>query len=163
MTDPYASHLPVTARMVADCMEMWPELPVLELGCGHYSTPLLEAMCWKRAPFHVYASDANWLQHFTTKAAFDKRIALESWDEFELTEDYSFCLLDNEELVVDRAKRLDYLLDKCRVVVMHDWRTDSRVVLPQTRSHVIYTRYTPWTLIASRHLTLAATTLWDIS
>ena len=163
MNDPYASHIPVTARMLTDCLELWPDLPVLELGCGHYSTPMIEAMCWKRAPVHVYAADAEWLQKFSDHRYPNRRVLLEDWNGFELQEDYSFCLLDNEELVVDRAKRLDYLLDRCRIVVMHDWRTDPRVVLPKTLSHVVYKKYTPWTLIASRNIGLAAMGVWDLT
>lgn len=56
--DLWATHLPVLAACVANTTG-----PVLELGCGHYSTRLLHALCRNR---QLLTIDANpvWLEKF---------------------------------------------------------------------------------------------------
>jgi hypothetical protein len=59
-SDPYATHSPVLTAMLAATAG-----PVLELGCGNYSTPILHEMCKAMGRQLVSVeSDYEWLNKF---------------------------------------------------------------------------------------------------
>ena len=57
--DPYATHQPLLMLAVANTKG-----PILELGAGHYSTPLLHAFSRYRGLITL-DSDADWLERFS--------------------------------------------------------------------------------------------------
>ena len=59
MIDPYSTHQPSLMLAVANTVG-----PILELGAGHYSTPLLHALSSGRRRLITADSDSDWLHKF---------------------------------------------------------------------------------------------------
>ena len=110
--DPYATH---QRLLIAAVMQT--KGPIVEMGCGDYSTPLLAEIAGiQKRPFTVYTTAEQWGAKY--RALADVHI-LHSWDQYP----YPKCgltLLDNEEYVRDRKKHVPRLLDTSAVVVCHD-------------------------------------------
>jgi hypothetical protein len=54
----YGSHLPILSRVIGACSG-----PILELGMGLYSTPLLDMMCFEdKRPLVSYDNDPVWFK-----------------------------------------------------------------------------------------------------
>lgn len=68
--DLWASHLPVLVAAVAATRG-----PVLELGAGWYSTPVLHALCHGGRRLVTVETDAAWLVHFADLATANHRLA----------------------------------------------------------------------------------------
>ncbi len=134
--DPYATHVPVLAWALQETRHS--ELPILELGCGDYSTPMLA----HSARVHVCSTDPEWSGRYLQwpNVIVHK---LHTWDEFFINQRYRMAFLDNEQHVKDRVKMLDMLLDYADIVVMHDWR--SNLTPPPTAKSGIYTALEPYT------------------
>ena len=146
--DPYATHVPVTALALVRTAEIAPGLPILECGCGDYSSPMIHLLKGGRE-HHIYSSDPLWSDRFTDIA--DRIVKIEpvqphKWGKWYVQERYGLCLMDSEELVVHRAKQIPRLLDGCLVVVMHDARAS---MLGTAEYEYLYNRYSPWTWIGS--------------
>ena len=113
--EPYASHAAVTAAAAVHALRAWPELPLVELGVGHYSTPLLRGIARQFGGRVVsYASDAAWAAHFG-----DVEIVAD-WDAWRPPEACGLALVDNEQLCVDRWPHLARLAEAAKIVVVHD-------------------------------------------
>ncbi len=149
MIDPYATHLGPTVLAAVRSGVLFPGSLIVELGCGDYSTPVLTAIAAAQdRTYHCFASDAKWLQRYDVPSTL-----VASWDE----QDYPACgmaLLDSEELVVNRVRRLEPLAKAAKIVVMHDAREDLDWdwIGDQFRYLAIATAYRPWTLVASREV-----------
>lgn len=159
--DGYATHLPALVFAAQLAVHEFPTLPFIELGCGHYSTRILQAFGMH---VDVVSTDQEWGAQFEDDSGIEMHY-IDSWvpKPFPLPHYHKFvpqqgsrgwglCMLDNEELVVDRIKNLPVLLQLCRLVVMHDWREELKV--PDCLGHVIYKKYRPWTIVMSRYLNL---------
>lgn len=120
--DAFATHLETTIRCGLECLCRWPDLPLLELGCGEYSTPVLAALARQyKSRLDVVSTDAQWLERF---AFLDSpalvRTHITSWSEFTAGKSYSLVLLDNEQRVRDRVTLAEELASSTRVLVLHD-------------------------------------------
>lgn len=146
--DPYSTHIPVTALALHKTAELFATMPILECGCGDYSTPMIELL--KNGRRHdIYSSDQLWHDRYQDIA--DKIVHVNAeqphkWGEYELFEDYGLCLMDSEELTVYRRQQIPGLLKVCRVVVMHD---ASAALTKCADYNYIYNRYSPWTWVGS--------------
>lgn len=110
----WGTHLPVLAAMVAIARPG----PVLELGAGHYSTPLLHAMCRALGTRLVTIdSDPRWLRKFRSLATLGHRICDRSAYAF-ADEDWSVALVDNA--MGERAGDIIALANRAELVVVHD-------------------------------------------
>ena len=146
--DPYSTHIPITALALAKTAELFPDLPIIECGCGDYSSPMIQLLKGKRS-HTIYSSDAVWSKKFKDLADLIvpvSPISVHQWGEFSINKQYGLCLMDSEELVVYRAKHIPALLEKCKVVVMHDARANMCDV---GKFNYIYNLYLPWTWIGS--------------
>lgn len=87
--------------------------PILELGCGDYSTPVLAAIAAHLGvPFSFMSSAPEWAAKYAGGTIVDwATVAFPPAD---------VVFLDNEELTRDRIKHLPALAKTSRVVVMHD-------------------------------------------
>ena len=145
--DPYSTHVAVTAMALQRTGELFPKMPIMECGCGDYSTPV----CWMMAKgrrLDVYSADPSWSDRYRGIAnviPVPMRGAKE-WGKYDIHREYGLCLLDSEESVVNRAKQVPRLLKAAKVVVMHDSRED---VIPDARFCAVFTVYRPWTWIGS--------------
>ena len=122
--DPYATHQEATVVCALHSGVQWPSSPILELGCGNYSTPLLAAITKTQArKLVVMASSDAWLGQFEYLQGEQielKHINSESWPRVTLKSGWGMVLVDNEQRVVDRLRIVKRLATKSHVVVLHD-------------------------------------------
>lgn len=146
--DPYATHLPVTTTALEKTAELFPDLPILECGCGDYSTPLFQSL--KAGRRHdIYSSDPSWSDKYIDVAdriIFVPEVGSHKWGEFELECPYGLCLMDSEEFVAHRKGHIPRLLDCCKVVVMHD---AAAAMLGWAQYDYLYDKLSPKTWIGS--------------
>jgi hypothetical protein len=151
--DPYSTHLYFTVLALKKTGEIYPDLPILECGCGDYSSPVISALRGPRSHV-IYSADPEWASRYEGLAEV-RHVALEApkkWAEPDIPSGWGLCLMDSEESVVNRAARIPELLDKCKVVVMHDARED---VIPKAKYSALLTVYRPWTWIGSNEVDVA--------
>ena len=149
--DPYSTHIPVTALALHMTGKLFPGLPILECGCGDYSTPMIELLKGGRR-HDILSCDPTWsdmYQDVADKIIPVQPIAPHRWGEYSLDDEYGLCLLDSEELTVYRRGQVPRLLESCRVVVMHD---ASAPLMQLAEFSYMYNRYAPWTWVGSNHV-----------
>jgi len=115
-TQPYrGSHIPVLSKLVS-----MTEGPILELGCGFYSTTFLHWACFPtRRKLVSYENNPRWWPFARQfKADFHDVILVEDWDKINISTPWTIAFLDhapNERRVQElrRLRHVDY-------VVIHD-------------------------------------------
>ena len=113
--DPYATHLPLLSLAVARCTEYWPELPILELGCGDYSTPVITAIHGR--PHEVWTASRDW----AAKYRYPRITLVDNWSEMMFSHGaWSLVFVDNEEHSRNRATRVRMALPYAQIVMTHD-------------------------------------------
>jgi hypothetical protein len=130
--------------------------PVLELGAGYYSTPLLHALCVATGrELLTVDTDRGWIDRLMSLSSPNHRlVALARWDELaELTHSklWSVIFVDHapaERRVVD----IEQLADKTDLMVVHDsehsiYNYEPTFALFKNRFD--YKRMMPWTTILS--------------
>lgn len=95
---------------------------LVELGCGFYSTPLLDSIAYSRKlRFKCFYQDQDWQNKISKLCPNTEFIKVNNWKEWKLQEDCFLCLLDNEQLCVDRFKQIDKcLFERSKYIVVHD-------------------------------------------
>jgi len=145
----YATHLPLLAACVAHTTG-----PVLEVGMGTFSTPVLHAMCAERGGRALCSleSDPAWYQEYIHYATEWHRLFLvSSWAEAEIERAWDVALVDHTppiRRVVDIAR----LRPWARLIVVHD--TENRCyayepLLTTFKYRVEWQGYSPWTSVVS--------------
>ena len=143
--DPFATHQEaLMAALAAHSGD------VLELGCSHFSTPIIRAVTKATGAKFVIASSG--------KEAFDKFrdqcdefIVVADWRKWTPEREYAVCLLDNEQTTWERYQHFPALLGKCRCVVVHD--ADRYAKFPgwpellDRTPHTWYRKYLPHTVV----------------
>ena len=148
--DPYSTHIPVTALALQKTGELFPELPILECGCGDYSTPMIWLMRGQREHV-IYSADPQWSSRYRHIARIH-RVMLDEpkrWAKVDIPDGWGLCLMDSHESVANRIQHIPALLDGCKVVVMHDARED---MVPEAKYGVVFRSYRPWTWIGSNEV-----------
>ena len=111
----FATHLPALAGCVAHT-----DGPVLELGSGLYSTPVLHAMCQGR---ELVTTDSNaaWLDRLRYMESDTHRfVHVEDWERLPLLDrDWSVALVDQSP-GRSRARTIARLKDRAEFIVVHD-------------------------------------------
>ena len=140
------SHYPVLAAAVARTTG-----PVLELGCGWGSTPMLRAMCRvMNRKLESYDTDKEWADKFGVPVVQDQR-----WDLWEpLEKHYGVIFIDCSpgEIRRDLAVRLK---DQATFQVLHDHEAGSaaayyyETILEYFKYNETYRMLRPHTLILS--------------
>lgn len=116
--------------------------PIVEFGCGNYSTPLLSVIARRTGrQFVMVSSDREWAQAFTRYAddylllpgagknpgAWLDRGRLDHLLAGMVTDDkIGLLFMDNEQAVKDRVQTVLHCADHCRMVVMHDAQVTHR-------------------------------------
>lgn len=152
--DSYATHLPLLTACVAATQG-----PVLELGCGLYSTPVLHALCLNR-PLTSLEYDAEWLKRFeqfrsarhTVTLTEDFAAAIDA----NLTPRWSVALIDQQPAAT-RVPSIVRLRRRVDLFVIHD--SHHRLygyepTLTQFKYRVEWQRYQPWTTVVSDTMNL---------
>jgi len=115
--DPYATHMAVLAACA-----MRAEGPVLELGVGFYSTPLLHVICAMRGLRLVSVDKVHaWLERFgrLRGPAHELRIASMPADAPDLAQSaWGLAFVDNAQS--ERAPWIAALADRADLIVAHD-------------------------------------------
>lgn len=157
--DPYSTHLVPSITAAINSGLLWPKSSILELGCGHYSTPLLSSIAkTQERRFHLITSDPEWAKHFQKDLCQLQLIDFSSWSQFPFEGEYDMVLIDNEELVINRYMHLFNLYEKAKVVVFHDANRIDEMGISWDLIHTLYRyvyfydRYYPKTAILSNHV-----------
>ena len=150
--DPYGTHLP----LLLACAGLV-DGPILELGCGEYSTFALHEICrWKERLLVSLEQNPEWLERF---------LPLQTpWHLVERVDNWAGCQRVDSELWKlafvdhnDGARR--YLeigrLAKVPLVVVHD--TENRdyiydLILPKFKYAYTDSRFSPWTTVVSNSI-----------
>lgn len=90
--------------------------PVLELGCGEYSTPILKAICdAQKRTFKSQASNLEWASRF------GNLVEVVDWNTWQPPEGkWGMVFLDSEEHTFRRYERLPTLSKITDTIVLHD-------------------------------------------
>lgn len=148
----YGSHLPALMSCVAVC-----DGPVLEIGCGNFSTPCLHALCSTlHLPLVTTELEDSWRGQFTSYASPSHQV-LKQTDELlaELaTQRWGLVFIDDQP--DSRLGHLDAFFDKAKFVLHHDANFPQYLkpleewVAARKCHHRYYTRVGPWTLAVSK-------------
>ena len=97
------------------------EGPIVEFGCGNYSTPLLHAIAKKQQrEFTVYSSDGEWAKSFMDLADSITVIRNEQWKGRLFEHHAGLLFVDSEQSVKDREPQIRRYADQVEVIVIHD-------------------------------------------
>jgi len=111
--DPYSTHL--EALVVAALMN---NEDILELGCGHYSTPILSAICKaQNRNLFIAASDEKWLTQFKE---YGECQLVNDWHNYQFNKKYGMVFLDNEQFTRDRLMLIPKIMNMTDISVIHD-------------------------------------------
>lgn len=156
MIDPYATHLPMLMGMMSRTAG-----PVLELGCGYYSTPILHEICKFQKRLLVSVEEKpDWLKQFaelkTAGHEFclsdDRAAVLQMLENI----DWGLVFIDNEP-VEYRKLDIDRLRKNADCFVIHDTENAAYQFEPVLRTFKYrfdYKFLTPWTSVVSDCLKL---------
>ena len=110
----WGSHIPVLVEMLKQTTG-----PVLELGSGMNSTPILSVMCKKDGrTFESYDNNLFWIRILNGETLY-----VENFDDVPLERKWSFVLIDHdpsERRIVDIKRLVDY----ADYIVIHDSEPD---------------------------------------
>jgi len=144
--DAYATHLPLLAACVANTSG-----PVIELGCGLYSTPLLHALCLNRLLLSL-ESDSEWIKRFQHLASAMHRVVhVIDWAAAPLDGQWSVALIDQQPAAA-RVRSIERLRGHVDLFIVHD--TEHRLycyeqVLTTFPYRIESQRNPPWTSVVS--------------
>jgi hypothetical protein len=113
----YATHLPLLVTVVSRT-----EGPVLELGCGDYSTPILHSLCKDRL---LISADEKkeWVEKFKKWGTGLHRIELvNDWQKFLASlKDIQFGIIFVDHAPGERRKDdINFLRGQAKYIVVHD-------------------------------------------
>ncbi len=148
--DCYATHMPIVAAIACKTKG-----PILEMGCGDYSTYLLHEMCRLKKRRLVSTDEkSDWLNKFRPLA--------NDYHEFHFVKDWaSFTLIDGirwSMVLVDHApgerRKVDILrlADDADFLIVHDSEEAGyqyETVLPNFKHRYDYKAMRPWTTVVS--------------
>lgn len=116
--DGYATHLTFTTLAALGSAELWPNAPILELGSGHYSSPILSAIA-KHTKREFISLEDNPLWFCETAKYGTRLVKFHEWtpDTF-----FGFCLVD-AGLSSERVGLIRKIMDSCGLIVLHDFNS----------------------------------------
>jgi hypothetical protein len=114
--DPYGSHQ--RALVAAVCRTVG---PVIEFGCGDYSTPILHEMCGAAGrKLLSLESDPEWLARFTAMRTPEHEIRLvTSWDDVDLGGPWAVAFVDHAP-AARRVVDIERVRSRAQFIVVHD-------------------------------------------
>ena len=145
MMDPYATHL---EALVQTAMET--SGGILELGCGDYSTPILQAICKVQSrDYKCQSSNKHgyWVDRF---GGVELITDWETWRP--PPGPWGMVFMDSDESTANRVKRIPLLAEVTDTVVLHDADiTMKRDGWPAAQAAfpnvVLFTKYLPHTAV----------------
>jgi len=142
----YGTHIPVLVKIMAQTKG-----PVLEMGCGFSSTPLLFWLCQEQGrQFISYENDEKWINKVGYPITYVK-----DWDKAEIEKTHwSLAFLDQrpgERRYLDALR----LKDKADFIVLHDSEPKMDIyyqyskIYPSFKYRFDYTKFLPNTVVLS--------------
>jgi len=127
--------------------------PILELGCGNYSTPIIHEIAEAQARrVDTFDNNADWISKFVQlTSSLHGFHCVESWDEFCPQHHYGLALIDHAP-AARRILEIRRLLDWVGIFVIHDTEDQHygyHRVFPLLDVLETDVSMTPWTLVAS--------------
>lgn len=115
MKPAYGTHIPVLFKLLQIT-----DGPVLELGMGMFSTPILHWMCLSQKRLLVsYESELSWFGQFMKfEHEYHKLHLVEDWDFVKIERPWDIALVDH--IAYRRAPDALRLADTTRYIVLHD-------------------------------------------
>lgn len=128
----FGTHYPLLAAALA----LVPEGPVLELGCGHFSTPMLHLMCAaQKRRLYTFETDQEWLDEFLTYESplhSFQHVPLDEWPEVNQIDaiEWGVAFVDHKPGEM-RVREILRLQGHTKLLVCHDtepqpWEMDRR-------------------------------------
>jgi len=148
LMDATSTHFPILAACVARTTG-----PVLELGCGDYSTPMLHLLCRNRRLVSI-DSDANWLSRYEDfRSSTHELVHASDWANAGVIDANSWdvALVDHAP-GTRRAPEIQRLMHRAKFIVIHDTEDPNygyEPILSQFKFRYDYTRLKPWTSVVS--------------
>lgn len=161
--DPYSSHVPVLAACIRLLSRPGEDFygPVLELGVGDYSTPLLHLAIQDRSVVSV-DTKADWIERFADlRRPGHEIIQVATWHDWHASPVYrsmywELAFIDHGAFY-RRAADAAALKGRCRFVVVHDSEPERAASYRYHHLHDLYAhahtfgRSGPWTTVFSDH------------
>jgi len=146
------SHIPVLSAYVARTSG-----PILEMGSGHGSTPLIHAMCPNREILTA-DSDSEWLEKFRILESENHKLQLVSdWNEFYKEHEdklWSVAFVDHSP-GEERRYSVEWLSDRAIYIIAHDTEQapaaayNYEPAFAKFKYRHDWTMYRPWTTVVS--------------
>lgn len=146
----WGSHLPILMKVVRMTTG-----PVLELGIGLFSTPVLHWLCYEtKRELVSYDQDRGYLKMFRNyESNFHKILPVDDWDKIEIERPWDVVLVDH----IDERRRFDVarLAGYAKYILVHDANPeeDDRYqyskVYPLFKYQYLYTKAAPSTMVLS--------------
>ena len=130
------------------------EGPILEIGSGLFSTPLLHWLCHEKGRRLItYENNEDYFKFAKGFQSKNHRIRLvKDWEEIENKKRWGVILIDHEPAEQRRADILKFK-DSADYIVIHDTERESRYGLKDVWPHFKYRRdwkaCKPWTTVVS--------------
>jgi hypothetical protein len=150
--DPYSTHLPVLTAAICRTAKG----PVLELGCGYYSTPVLHEICAVQNRILISAdNDKSWLEKFEYMQSEKHQFYCPAdWTKLEVIDVYRWSVVFIDHHPPLRRKiDIERLQNNADFLVIHD--TENPIyhyeqVLAAFKYRFDYKKLHPWTTVVSQ-------------
>jgi hypothetical protein len=147
LNKPYTTHIPMLVKCVQHTTG-----PVLELGAGPASTPLLHWLCQEPSrPLYTYESTKYFYRYAHLFQSKNHRIRLVDWNNYKIDGKWSVALIDQPSQY--RIQSIKHLKDRVDIFVLHD--TDGqgekkyKDILSQFKYRHDWKACRPWTTVVS--------------
>lgn len=127
--------------------------PVMELGAGLASTPLLHWLCWEKArPLWTFEEKDEYFQYAKKfQSKFHRIRQIKDWNDFNVKGHWSVSLIDQS--VKGRTPSILYLKDKVDYIVIHDTQREDVYHYAPIWKQFKYVHHwkgcVPWTSVVS--------------
>jgi hypothetical protein len=153
----YGTHIPLLASVVATA----PRGDVLELGVGHFSSPLLSFLCKTMGrKLYSFEEKAEWLKNVEDLEAphHELHVSTDPYDWMPAVDElavkhFAVIFIDHGRTNQDRMAALRHLADRADFIVVHDtvntWFAGVDDVLDSFKFRYDYCAMTPVTTVVS--------------
>lgn len=148
----WGSHLPALMACVAIC-----DGPVLEIGCGHFSTPCLHALCSALGlSLTTLETEDAWRSQFSDYESPGHRVLKQTTDLVRELAKQKWGVVLIDDIPDNRLGWLPLFFNSTKYLLFHDCNFPQYAVptadwlAMNPCNHRIYTRYGPWTLVISK-------------
>lgn len=153
----WSTHMPVLLKLVS-----LTKGPIMELGSGIYSTPLLHWLCDKtKRELITYENDENFIKYAKGFESENHKVQLvDDYLTIPNTDRFSLILIDHSGH--SRGKTALHFKDSADYIVIHDSNVVGKnmyqVAFPEFKYRKDYDLYIPWTSVLSNSQNLEG--LW---